>query len=168
MTRFAFEIPGKPMGKGRPRFGGGRTYTPAATLNAEQWVKHHALQAGVTPIEGPVLLDITAVASIPKSWTKKRRAEALATGWDTRKPDADNIAKLIADSLNGIAWADDAQVARCVVDKRLSVDGSEKVVVIVRALNTALHADFTAEVVRDVSAKNGWTAEHPVDASGDT
>lgn len=29
---------------------------------------------------------------------------------DTSKPDADNIAKSVLDALNGLAWADDAQV----------------------------------------------------------
>lgn len=36
---------------------------------------------------------------------------ADAPRWHTGKPDADNLVKLIKDGLNGVAWADDAQVA---------------------------------------------------------
>lgn len=95
------------------------------------------MQAGVEPLSGPLHMDITAVAAIPKSWPKARRAAALRSGWDQRKPDADNIGKLIADALNGIAYADDSQVARLTVEKRFAVDGVEKVVVIIKELDHA-------------------------------
>ena len=35
-----------------------------------------------------------------------------------KKPDADNILKAICDSLNGIAYRDDAQIVRVVMGKR--------------------------------------------------
>lgn len=38
--------------------------------------------------------------------------------YPTIKPDTDNIAKSILDSLNGIAYKDDKQVTRLTVEKR--------------------------------------------------
>ena len=38
----------------------------------------------------------------------------------TKKPDTDNIAKIILDSLNGIAYHDDAQIVRLTVQKSYS------------------------------------------------
>lgn len=42
---------------------------------------------------------------------------------DTQKPDADNIAKLVLDALNGHAYADDSQVAALYVVKSPRVRG---------------------------------------------
>jgi len=48
---------------------------------------------------------------IPASWSKKRRALAIAGEiWATKKPDADNVLKGLKDGCNGIVWKDDAQV----------------------------------------------------------
>lgn len=35
----------------------------------------------------------------------------------TKKPDCDNIAKIICDALNGIAYYDDSQIVKIEVDK---------------------------------------------------
>lgn len=111
-------IPGEMRGKGRPRFSarGGfvRAYTDAKTANAETWVRACAVeQAGTTPMLGPVSLTITIAVPVPASWSKKRRADALAgVACPTGKPDLDNCLKLIADALNGIVWRDDAQIVR--------------------------------------------------------
>ncbi len=48
------------------------------------------------------------------SWPKKR---AAAAKWRTSKPDADNLAKIVADAMNAIVFADDAQVASLIVQK---------------------------------------------------
>ena len=37
-----------------------------------------------------------------------------------KKPDVDNLAKTILDSLNGIAYHDDAQVSKCTIEKYYS------------------------------------------------
>ena len=108
-----FTIPGPIRGKGRPRFvrATGRAYTPETTANAEAWVKHCALQAGATPLEGALSLVLIIFVDIPESWPKKRREAALAgTIRPTTKPDLDNIVKLLGDALNGICWVDDKQI----------------------------------------------------------
>ncbi len=55
---------------------------------------------------------------IPKSYTKWR-VEAIKKGTikHTKRPDVDNLAKAILDALNGVAWADDAQITQMIVKK---------------------------------------------------
>lgn len=60
--------------------------------------------------------DITVLHQIPKSYSKKRRAEMANTPC-TVKPDCDNVAKAVLDALNGVAYADDACVTRLYVSK---------------------------------------------------
>ena len=103
------KIPGKPFGKQRPKFSRNRTYTPQATIDAEANIKAIAQAAGVQPIDGPIKMTIKAIYTPPKSWSKKKKLEAMGT-WKATKPDRDNLEKLVADALNGIAYADDAQV----------------------------------------------------------
>ena len=63
-------------------------------------------------------MNITAYFAVPKSTSKKKRAQMLKGSIrPTKKPDADNIAKVIADSLNGLAYHDDAQLVDVVVCK---------------------------------------------------
>jgi len=123
VTEYTIEIPGEMRGKQRPRVttrgGIGHAYTPQQTLNAEAWVKACAVDQGVIrPLEGPLRVLLTIVKGIPPSWSKKRRASALAQSEKpTGKPDLDNCIKLCCDALNGIAWHDDAQIVRMEVAK---------------------------------------------------
>ena len=66
----------------------------------------------------PVSLTIHAVFKLPQRLPKgdTRRLGSR----HTFKPDADNIAKLVKDALNGVAYADDAQVCEIVVRKQWS------------------------------------------------
>lgn len=101
---------GKLVGKGRPRFARGRTYTPAKTVAAENALGWEAkiVMAGQALFQGPLRLKISILEIPPVSWSKKKKAE---TTYITGKPDADNQLKLAGDSLNGIVWGDDSQIA---------------------------------------------------------
>lgn len=120
MTPLIIDIPGELRGKQRPRVTRqGHAYTPAATTNAEAWVKQCAIQAGVQgPMAGAVRLRMEVWKAIPPSWPKRRRAAALAgTERPTNKPDIDNMVKLVGDALNGIVWRDDSQIVELQVSK---------------------------------------------------
>lgn len=52
----------------------------------------------------------------------------------TLKPDADNIAKVVCDALNSIAYKDDKQITCLTVDKVWADNGIEKVVVEIEEL----------------------------------
>jgi Holliday junction resolvase RusA-like endonuclease len=126
-TVIAFEIPGPPVGKGRPRaFRMGnnvRMHTPEKTASYESMVKlaAHRAMKGAALLSFPVALSLVVLCPIPKSWSKRRQEAALAgTERPTTKPDADNVAKAIADACNGVVWVDDAQVVELSVSKRYS------------------------------------------------
>ena len=65
----------------------------------------------------PFRAKITAMFEPPKSISKKKREELLFSVDYTKKPDVDNIAKAILDSLNGLAYKDDSQVSALLVFK---------------------------------------------------
>lgn len=122
-----FEIEGKPVGKGRPRFrrmgNFVQTYTPTATADYEKLVRLRFQNAGGAITDKPVKIEIVAFFAPPKSVRKKQRQEMLANLiLPTKKPDCDNIAKIILDALNKIAYVDDSQVIELVVKKRYSAE----------------------------------------------
>ena len=112
-------IDGKIKGKARPRVFNGRAVTPKDTVNYENWVKICYQQQSGEYLEGPIKAIITVYHKIPKSYSKKR-VQAIRDGLEQplKKPDIDNIAKIILDSLNGIAFKDDVQVIELSVLKK--------------------------------------------------
>lgn len=121
----AFTVPGDPVAKERPRFaaskGRVRTYTPPATVRYENTVRLAArvALAGAAPPAGPLRVRLALWIEPPASWSKRRRADALAgLIAATKKPDADNVAKAILDGCNGVAFADDAHIVELTVSKR--------------------------------------------------
>lgn len=73
-----------------------------------------AMQAKVVmgsraPLSGALVVAITAVFSIPTSWSDKKRDAALAgVVYKTGKPDWDNVGKNVGDALKGVVWVEDA------------------------------------------------------------
>lgn len=123
-----FTIPGPPKGKARPRVvrtknGQSRAYTPEQTVAYENLVRFAYVTAGGKMMDGALAMVVDAYFPIPKSASKKKRAE-METGKirPTVKPDADNLLKIIADALNGVAYRDDACVVDAVVRKRYSAE----------------------------------------------
>lgn len=116
----SFNIPGEPVGKGRPRFTrSGHVYTPPKTLEYEtltrmKYFEHYGDEAST--YEGPVRVKIKCFFQIPKSESKRRRHE-MAGSPCLKKPDADNIGKIILDALNGAAFSDDKQIVSLTVEK---------------------------------------------------
>lgn len=117
-----FVIQGKAQAKQRPRFNThtGRTYTPNKTINYENWVKICYLEKYKDKelMDKTLRVTIRAFLEIPKSTSKKKKQQMLDNEiLPMVKPDTDNIAKSILDSLNGIAYKDDKQVAELIVYK---------------------------------------------------
>jgi len=124
MNHITFTVPGAPRGKGRPRIstagGFARAYTPEQTANYENLVKlayrekyHESFE------QSAVGMRISAYYAIATSASKKKRLAMLdGTIFPKGKPDADNVAKIVCDALNGIAYHDDTQVIYLEVSKR--------------------------------------------------
>lgn len=119
MQKLKFEVPGSPIGQGRPKFstinGHAKAYDPEKSRNYKAYVKLLATQAmkdsGFTMIDGPCCLDIMAFFEVPKSKSKKFKERALlGLERPTKKPDIDNIVKALQDALNGLAYKDDSSI----------------------------------------------------------
>ena len=122
-----FTIPGEPTGKARPRITrNGRAYTPGKSVNYENWVKWiYQTEVGDKKFEDDVALMILVKAfyPIPKSASKKKKFEMIKNDIrPTKKPDADNILKIVCDALNGIAYHDDKQIVCAKIEKLYSLD----------------------------------------------
>ena len=123
-----FTIPGPVVGKARartfynPKLGRSQSITPEKTVLYENLIKQSFTQQADKDArwfdKEPLRMWIKAFYPIPKSTTKKNR-QLMIEGklLPTKKPDADNVAKVICDALNGIAYGDDTQIVRLSVEK---------------------------------------------------
>lgn len=116
-----FTIPGEPVPQPRPRVstrgGFARAYVPAKhPVHAYRDAIAAAARAAGAGVHGePVSVVIDFVWSRPKSHMRKSGVKPDAPVLP--RPDLDNTTKAVLDSLNGVAWEDDSQVQRLVVEK---------------------------------------------------
>lgn len=131
-----FEIEGKPVGKGRPRFWNGHAVTPQATRDYEKRVALAYKECNLPLFETePLEVEIIAKYPIPKQTRKADRELMMERKIiPTKKPDIDNIAKIILDGLNGVAYKDDNQVCRLSVRKEYT-NSNGSVLVAVRSID---------------------------------
>lgn len=110
-------IPIKAVGKERPRFHPQfkYAYTPKKTKEFEdtlaQYYEVFKKNTQTDIILGPVRLYVHINTKIPKSWSQQKKELALSGNIRPTKNDADNILKIIMDSLNHVAYEDDRQVS---------------------------------------------------------
>ena len=118
-----FKIPGKIQAKQRPRFSkSGIVYTPKETRVYENFVRvcynDYADQYKWEPYVGQIRAEVEVFVQVPKSDSKlKKQTKLVGEIRPTTKPDCDNLAKSILDSLNGLAYQDDKQVVELEVKK---------------------------------------------------
>lgn len=116
-----FEVLGDPVPQPRPRVstrgGFARAYVPSKhPVHAYRAaIASAAVDAGATPCTDPLTVIIDLVFARPASHltTKGLRKGAPLLP----RQDVDNCAKAALDALNGVAFADDSQVAKLVVEK---------------------------------------------------
>lgn len=131
-----FIVPGKPQGKARPRFrkigNYVSTYNPKQTTEYENLVKLLAIEQCKDKLNkeytGLVKMSIKAYFKPNKSISKKQYNLLIGTEY-LKKPDSDNIAKIICDSLNGVAYKDDSQVAYLEIKKYYAEEARVEVII---------------------------------------
>ena len=106
-----FIIPGPAQAKQRPRVNKntGRSYTPGATHKYEKLVKE---SYGDNPCFEDQFISIKILFKfeVPKSYSKKKRADALVGNLRPTKADIDNYIKSVLDGLNKVAFLDDRYI----------------------------------------------------------
>ena len=127
-----FNIPVKPRGKARPRMSrNGHVYTPKVTRDAENEINQyvndvlfaHADLDKLYPNDDEFDIEIIFFMPILKKENKSTRFK-MDAGYIryVKKPDLDNMIKLLLDALNGVLWNDDSQVFSIIASKRYSND----------------------------------------------
>lgn len=138
METVVFEVPGEPIGKARPRVVDGHAYTPSRTKAYEQAVRLAYKQAVKDRPEperrwdkdAQLSLQIAAFYQLPKRVSRQMRGAMLR--WEERpkkKPDLDNILKIVADALNDLAYHDDSQIVHMHASKYWSLTPSVTVTI---------------------------------------
>lgn len=131
-------IPGEPCAQGRPRFSthGGfvKAYDPEKSRNYKAYVKMCAIKSmqeqGRTLTENALSIEIRAFMSIPSSKSKKfKQAAVLGIERPTKKPDVDNVFKILTDALSGIAYKDDKQIVDAKISKWYADDARVEVMI---------------------------------------
>jgi Holliday junction resolvase RusA-like endonuclease len=138
-------VDGPPTGKGRPRFGNGRTYTPKPTVLAEARIERAWEDAGKPRLpDGPVALELWLVVARPQGHFKRDgslSAAGLRESWPRKKPDLDNSLKLVMDALSKKAYRDDVDVVHAWAVRRWANPGEvELTTIYVRPMASALEA----------------------------
>jgi len=122
IKKIEFTVEGEPKGKERPRFGNrGQVYTPDKTATYENQIKiAYYEQCGNAKFaeESQLELFVKAYYKIPKNTSKKKKTVMLSEQIrPTKKPDGDNILKVVADALNGVCYKDDKNLVSMSIEK---------------------------------------------------
>jgi len=137
-----FTVEGEPVSKLRHRTTkSGHKFTPKKCVDAERRIKLEADTAAIVndwvkAKRGEPLKVIMAFGmTMPKSWSKKKKGEMLLEPC-CKKPDLDNLVKLVFDAINGNkkdpsrVWEDDDQVVEIQAHKYWATIGSTSVEII--------------------------------------
>lgn len=122
-----FSVDGDPVPQPRPRVtargGFAHAYVPAKhPVHAYRLAIATAARAAGAGVHGdPVTVELDFVWARPKSHLLKTCLRPSAPALP--RIDIDNAAKAVLDALNGVAWEDDAQVRRLVVEKSYGPQG---------------------------------------------
>lgn len=122
---YEFEVVGDIVGKQRPRVNmyTGSVYTPNKTKDYEDYIKQSFFikYPKYEMIKDRVKIEIMAYLKIPKN-TKKASKEDMLNGKISpmKKPDIDNIAKVVLDALNNYVISDDTQVSKILIEKKFA------------------------------------------------
>lgn len=141
-----FVIPGPPGAKGRPQFsavnGHAHVRTPQKTVEYENLVRlEYQLQTGNYRFPDGTDLVMTVIAKfpIPKSYSKAKR-QLIAEGklYPAKKPDWDNIGKVISDALNEVAYHDDSVIVEAHIYKEFSEPPEVEVMLLEKKRSTSV------------------------------
>ena len=120
-------IPGPCVAKARPRLSkNGCVYTPAKIKAYESKVAGY-YGSGYYFKDEFISVNILFKFEVPKSWSKKKKSEALKGNIRPTRADTDNYVKSILDGLNKVSWEDDRYIFRIEAEKVYS-DRAETVV----------------------------------------
>lgn len=110
-------VPGAPVAKGRPKFrkigAFVQAYTPTKTRKAELEIarRYREQVDGGYPKSEHINMTCKFYMPFSSDISKKKRIEWNEEKAHTKRPDLDNLIKLVCDALNGVAFVDDNEVS---------------------------------------------------------
>ncbi len=114
-----FFVPGIPVAKGSAKAfynkAAGRAFVVQDNAGRQKpfasMVTHAAVEAGVTPFDGPVVVYMRFTFPRPKKHFKGKHQilRVDAPDWHVNTPDVDKLVRLVFDALTSVAWQDDKQ-----------------------------------------------------------
>lgn len=113
---------------GRPRI---VTYTPELTRSAVNRIRAAWAESGSqkVPAGVPFRIVVIATAKRPSSHTKRDGSPSASWAAIPRRPDVDNILKLVLDALQPCCFADDAACSEATVVKMYGAENSVDVTI---------------------------------------
>jgi crossover junction endodeoxyribonuclease RusA len=96
------------------------------------------------PLQGRVSLHVQLYPQRPQDWARRAKRDPLTWDDDVRCIDLGNAEKVLSDALNGVAWFDDKQHRRILLE-RMEPEGDARVVVRITPL--ALPASPQADLL---------------------
>jgi len=111
----------EPIAKKRHRAGRWGSYDPQhkEKINAKiECMEQCRSQGLLTPLKSPISVFMTAHCPIPKSWSKKKKRDALQSHVHIpSRKDIDNVQKFYFDVMNEIVFHDDSQIVTVFAQK---------------------------------------------------
>jgi Holliday junction resolvase RusA-like endonuclease len=128
---FTITIPGEPIAQGRPRFSThgkfARAYDPKKSREGKDAIKYFVStkmdEDLLEPLEGALHMRVQFGIMLPKSQERKRTP--VPRKWRTKKPDLDNLVKLVKDACSGIVYLDDNQIVKLSAEKIQCAQGEK-------------------------------------------
>ena len=140
---FQFILMGKPLRKrAHKSFGGNRIVDPDRLIKqqlSDYIYENYNLNESCFPMTGALEITLIAHFNVPKSCSKKEKAQRLENYWAHEiRMDMDNCVKLYADilqfgALEGKIFLDDHQFCKYNLQK-VWIDGDEKVSIVIKPL----------------------------------
>ena len=107
----SFFAEGKAIPQGSMKFIRPGVMIHARAAELASWralIAYRAKEAGCHPIEGPICIKLRF---------QMRRPKTVKRTYPTVAPDADKLLRACCDALTGVAYVDDAQIVRIMVEK---------------------------------------------------
>lgn len=133
MIKYVFEVPGTPMAWKRARatvrFGHASRFEDKRQSSYKADIRSFLRKACGKPVASPCPFVLTISFEFPLlkgdyngKGEPNKHGKAKLCGEEKRckKPDLDNLVKMVMDALNGVVWLDDSQVYRINIAKRYS------------------------------------------------
>jgi Holliday junction resolvase RusA-like endonuclease len=130
-SSFTITIPGEPISQGRPRFARQgnfvKAYDPKKSRQGKEAVRFFVAEKMESEhwllLEGPLHMRVQFGIKLPTSQERKRTP--VPRKWRTKKPDLDNLVKLVKDACSGIVYLDDNQIVKLSAEKIQCAQGEK-------------------------------------------